>query len=197
MLSTIILAAGESSRMKGFPKALLEINGRKFIEIIIEKSKDAGATDIVVVVGAHADEIKKSVDMTGVKIEVNANWSVGQLSSLRAGIAALDGKSEGFLLAPCDSPEASAETYKMLSNAWGKDKSKIYIPVSREGRGGHPTIFPRAFYRALMEEYLSRGAKSVVEKYPLEVVRMETPDDGILSDVDTLEDYAKINARKE
>lgn len=179
--------------MKGFPKALLEIGGRKFIEIIIEKSKDAGATDIVVVVGAHADEIKKSVNPTGVKIEVNAKWREGQLSSLRAGIVALDEKSEGFLLAPCDSPEVSAETYKMLSNAWEKDKSKIFIPVSREGRGGHPTIFPRRFYRELLENELTMGAKTLIEKHPRDIIRIETDDEGILSDIDTREDYLKIN----
>lgn len=194
MLSSIILAAGESSRLKGFPKALLDMDGRKFVEIIAGKARKAGITDIVVVVGAHADDIKKSADISGTKIVFNANWRDGQLSSLRAGIRALDDESEGFLLAPCDSPEASEETYKTLVNAWKEDKNKIYIPVTRGGRGGHPAIFPRKFYRNLMEDNLQRGAKSVAEKYAADVVRLETPDEGILSDIDTAEDYAGIKA---
>jgi molybdenum cofactor cytidylyltransferase len=180
--------------MRGFPKALLELNGRKFVEIIAGKARAAGITDIVVVVGAHAGDIKKSADIAGTKIVFNANWRDGQLSSLRAGIGSLDEESEGFLLTPCDSPEASEETYKMLADAWKKDKNKIYIPVTRGGRGGHPAVFPRKFYRALMEEDLKRGAKSIVEKYAADVVRLETPDEGILSDIDTAEDYAGIKA---
>ncbi len=175
--------------MRGFPKALLELNGRKFVEIIAGKARDAGITDIVVVVGAHAGDIKKSADIAGTKIVFNANWRDGQLSSLRAGIGSLDEESEGFLLTPCDSPEASEETYKMLADAWKKDKNKIYIPVTRGGRGGHPAVFPRKFYRELLENELTMGAKTLIEKHPRDIIRIETDDEGILSDIDTREDY--------
>ncbi len=180
--------------MKGFPKALLTIDGRAFVEIIAGRALAAGITDIVVVVGAHAEDIKKSARIPAAKIVVNANWRDGQLSSLRAGIAALYGESEGFLLTPCDSPEASEETYKILVTAWKEDKNKIYIPVTREGRGGHPAIFPRKYYRNLMEDNLERGAKSVAKKHSADVVRVTTSDEGILSDIDTAEDYAGMKA---
>ena len=57
MISGIVLAAGESRRM-GSPKALLDYQGRTFIENICDAFVTARVDELIVVLGAHEHEEK-------------------------------------------------------------------------------------------------------------------------------------------
>src|SRR5579883_682076 len=62
-IAGLVLAAGESSRM-GQDKALLGYRGRTFLEDILQSLRDAGIERITVVLGHHAEEIRRQVDLT-------------------------------------------------------------------------------------------------------------------------------------
>lgn len=190
MLSGIILAAGESSRMGGKIKQLLSAGDGNFIETVIKKMADAGIGEIIVVLGANAEAIKQATDFKTAKIVINENWREGQLSSLRVGIKNLSADSEGFLLNPCDSPFVKTETYKKIIEKWKSTKDKIHIPVF-EGRRGHPAIFPSKFYEALSNGVLTEGAKSVIKDNPESVNLTEVDDPGVIVDIDTFEEYER------
>ncbi len=55
----VVLAAGQGKRMKSdLPKVLHEACGRPMIEYVLDAARDAGARQIIVVVGHRADEVK-------------------------------------------------------------------------------------------------------------------------------------------
>lgn len=83
--AAIVLAAGESSRM-GADKALLQYQGRSFLEAIVKNIHEAGIEKIVAVLGYHAAEIQRAVLLQGVQVVVNSNYRLGQTSSLQAGL---------------------------------------------------------------------------------------------------------------
>ena len=114
MLSGIILSAGDSSRMQGMVKALLDLNGKSFIENIIENMKGLSLCELVVVAGAHSDKIRERVKVYGVKVVVNDNWKEGQISSLRVGIKSLSSESEGVIFTLVDHPSVAFSTYQKL-----------------------------------------------------------------------------------
>ena len=60
MIAAVVLSAGESSRM-GQPKALLRIDGQTFIEHIVGALKDGGIGRIIVVLGFHADDLRRRI----------------------------------------------------------------------------------------------------------------------------------------
>ncbi|GAI30127.1 unnamed protein product, partial [marine sediment metagenome] len=64
MINAIILAAGESQRM-GKPKPLLKFEDKTFLEQIISVLKLSDADRVTVVLGAEAETIKKSIDLSG------------------------------------------------------------------------------------------------------------------------------------
>ncbi len=198
MLSAIILSAGESKRMGGNPKALLstgeEPSGKKFIELILTRLNEISIKDIIIVVGAHNQEITSNANLKGAKIIYNENWQEGQLSSLRKGISSLDTKSEGFMLNPVDCPFVRKETYEKLISEWHKDKTKIIIP-SYEGRNGHPSIFPSWTYDILLNENLPEGAKTLLKQNPDKTLRIIINDRAITDDIDTTDDYKKLLTR--
>ena len=90
MIPGIVLAAGASTRM-GRPKALLPIGPGEepFVVRVARTLLDGGADDVVVVVGAYADDITRALLATDLPARVVANrdYERGQLSSL---VTALD-----------------------------------------------------------------------------------------------------------
>lgn len=62
-IKTIILAAGEGSRMKSKKaKVLHEILNKTMLNYVIDSSKDCGSNDIAIVVGHKGDEVKKAIN---------------------------------------------------------------------------------------------------------------------------------------
>src|SRR5213592_2275666 len=90
MIPAIVLAGGASTRM-GQPKALLTAGGSTFIRRILDTLRHAGVGEAVVVVRPEADGIAREVEAAGFgRVVVNPEPDRGQLSSLLAGLAAVD-----------------------------------------------------------------------------------------------------------
>ena len=91
MTPAIVLAAGASTRM-GRPKALLQAGQRTFIRAILDTLRDAGIVDAVVVVRAGDDAVMAEVAAAGFgRPSSIPRADEGQLSSLIAGLDAIDG----------------------------------------------------------------------------------------------------------
>src|SRR5262245_10389894 len=93
MVRAIVLAAGESRRM-GRPKAGLPIRpgGPTFAVAIVEALRLSRVPHVTVVAGAHPDAVREALaGAPGTPVIDHAGWRDGQLSSLRAGLAAVDG----------------------------------------------------------------------------------------------------------
>ena len=195
MISGIILSAGKSERMRGFLKPLLLIDGEKFIEVIIERMKEAGVNEIIVVLGANFEKVTSVVNFD-VKVVYNENWEQGQISSLRKGIESIEDRSEGIIFTPVDHPLVKKETYRKLIKEWRKEKEKIVIPLYN-GRKGHPTIFPRKFFNEILYKELKNGARDVIRNNIEEVKYVPVEDEGVVIDIDTPSDYEKFIKKRE
>ena len=195
MLSGIILSAGESRRMGGRVKALLDLNGKTFVENIIENMSDISLGELILVLGAHSDEIRERVKGYNIRIVINDSWKMGQIESLRAGIRDLSSESEGVMFTLVDHPMVTLSTYNKLVDIWSGDKSSIVLP-SYNMRKGHPAIFPRFLFDAVLSREFPGGARDIL-KENREIIRFVTVDDpGIVKDVDTMEDYNRLKTRR-
>ena len=108
MIPGIVLAAGNSSRM-GRPKALLPTGpeGELFLERMIRILLDGGVEEVVVVLGRDADLIRAAVPVAArpVRYVDNPAYEDGQLSSLLAGLAAVDRPDvRAVMVTPVDLP---------------------------------------------------------------------------------------------
>lgn len=193
MRSSIILAAGESSRM-GTPKPLLMCGEGTFLRVICDRLRRAGMDEVVVVLGAHAAEVRKGIGCVKGKVVVNRKYTEGQLSSLRCGLRALHPASRGALVTLVDHPLIRESTYAEISRHWEKTPDKIVLATYR-GRGGHPVIFPRVVFGELMNAPLDEGARAVLRRDQQRVVRVELDDPGIVADIDRPEDYTAYMAQ--
>ena len=190
MISAILLAAGESRRM-GSAKALLHYQGQTFIARICHAFLTAGVDELIVVLGAHADELRPALPShPKLRTVVNSRYSLGQLSSLMVGIGALSPDSEAAIVNLVDHPLIEAETIKALMDSFRVAPLPILI-ASYQGKRGHPVLFSSQLYGEILAAPLDQGAKTVVRKDPARVREIPLDDPGILADIDTPEDYAR------
>jgi len=192
MLAALILAAGESRRM-GSAKALLAYHDKTFLEHLLEVTRHAKISTQRVVLGAGAEMIRDHLHLPPETIVINDNWEQGQLSSIQAGIRSLQTvDSEGAMICPVDHPLISADLVGILVDAFARDGAKkgIVLPTYK-GKRGHPVIFARRFYEALLAAPAEKGARAVVWENPAEINEIETSEEGILLNLNDPDAYRK------
>ena len=193
VIPAIVLAAGRSSRM-GRAKAMLPAGGgHTFLTRIIRTFLDAGVDDVIVVVGHEAEQIAASFAASGLpaRFVVNREYDKGQLSSLLAGVNALDRPGvSAVLVTLVDVPLVSAATVRAVIDAYRRTRAPIVRPTSGD-RHGHPLLIDRALFDALRAADPSAGAKPVVRAHASAAGDIAIDDEGAFTDVDTEEDYRK------
>ena len=189
MLAAVILSAGESSRM-GSPKALLDYQGRPFLEHLLEATRHPKIGLTRVVLGANAESICRKIKLDPAAVIVNREWKKGQLSSMQAAIRSLrSGETDGILLCLIDHPLISAALVGQLIHQFYESGKLIIIPTYNNKRG-HPIIFSSALYGELLEAPPEVGARAVVWNHRDDVLEMPTEEEGVvlnLNDPDTLQ----------
>ncbi|HET7212784.1 MAG TPA: nucleotidyltransferase family protein, partial [Terriglobia bacterium] len=183
VMAAVVLAAGESSRM-GADKALLMYRGRTFLENIISVLRDAGITNIVVVLGHHAELIQQRVDLSSVEVVVNQDYRRGQTSSLQAGLRVLaPDEPDGVVLCLVDHPVISADPVQKLIQRFRLSGKPVVIP-QLNGKHGHPVLLGREVLSQIAALGAEQGADIVIHRYRPQTEFIEVTDPGILIDVD-------------
>jgi len=196
MISAIILAAGESSRM-GRPKALLQWRGKPFIEHVCDALRRAGVKDRVAVLGRASHEILAGWVPAGEKVTVNANPEHGQLSSLRAGLKDISEFSEGFMVCLADQPTIDPDTYEKVIDSWLSNKDSIVIPRAFRAsdsrlKRGHPILIPAAHKQLCFEGPPEKGLHWVTHHPSVKIFDLEVKYTEIIRDFDTPEQYEQL-----
>jgi molybdenum cofactor cytidylyltransferase len=208
MLPAVLLAAGKSTRM-GRSKATLSVDAADtFLTRIVRTLEAAEVEDVVVVVGHEADAIVESVTSRGLspRFVVNRDYETGQLSSILAGLRAIDRPGVGgMLLTLVDVPLVAVSTVRSVIARYRATHAPIVRPVQRVRgapgvetiRHGHPVIIDRRLFEALRSANPATGAKPVVRAHVSGEGDVEVEDEGAFVDVDTPEDYLRFFNRSD
>jgi molybdenum cofactor cytidylyltransferase len=189
MIIAVVLSAGESSRM-GRPKALLPIEGQRFIERIIRVIGKSRVGRTIVVLGHHAAQLRGQIEHLPVEVVINPDYQSGQLSSLQAAIRYIknDDRCDGMLVHLVDHPFIDTALVDALIQGFYQTRGLIVVPRYR-GKRGHPVIFSRDLFEELLNAPPDQGAKAVVNAHRRETLEIEWQDEGITLDIDTPELY--------
>jgi molybdenum cofactor cytidylyltransferase len=205
VIPAIVLAAGLSTRMGGRSKALLEIGeGETFLTRIIRSFDAAGVTDVAIVVGHEADAVRASLlgrgirlrpdAERGIRLVVNPAYESGQLSSLLAGLNAIDGPDvRAMLMTLVDVPAASPATIRRVIDRYFETGAPVVRPI-RGDEHGHPVLIDRRLFDQLRRADPAEGAKPIVRAHASETGNVAVDDEGAFFDVDTPTDYARLRS---
>lgn len=188
-LEGILLAAGESRRM-GYPKPLLKIGGRTFVERIAEAMLEV-VERLVVVIGADRERVRAAIPGDGrIAIVENRDYQRGQFSSLKAGLGAVSADAAAVMVHLGDHPLVKVETYRAVADAYARTGRPIVI-ARHAGRRGHPVIFDRGLFEELKSAPEGEGARRLVNADASRVVYVDLDDAGINLDLDTPADLER------
>jgi molybdenum cofactor cytidylyltransferase len=175
----------------GCPKQLLALGHKPVIRHCLDNIIAAGIQHIVVVLGAESNGIVAALRDLSVTIVVNKKTGSEMAESVRTGLRALKSPSSGVLICLGDHPLASTETMRKVTLAHRESPDNIIIPAYNRRRG-HPSLFPGA----LLDEIFSGGTlRNIIDRHSRKVRIIEVPDEGVILDMDTREDYENIVKR--
>ena len=172
-----------------FPKALLDLQGKSFLQLVIDAHSDCTAA-LYVVLGYDHERIERSVDLSGTRVVINPDPSRGQLSSLQAALQEL-ASAETIIVHPVDHPLVRQDTIRTLLEGSHSQPERILVPEYR-GMKGHPVLFPSIFCQDLKQAPLEQGARWVVHRHQESVSRVPVDDPGVLRNIDTPDQYRSL-----
>jgi CTP:molybdopterin cytidylyltransferase MocA len=136
----LLLAAG-GGRRYGMPKALVEQDGRLFVEHALATLRDAGCDPIVVVLGAADETVRERADLTGAIVVTNPDWAQGMGTSLRVGLTALmETSAQAAVILLVDTPGITAGAIRRVS---GHAEPDALVVATYDGERGHPVLIGR------------------------------------------------------
>ena len=197
MIRAIVLAAGASSRM-GQAKAALPLGttGDTVVSRVVATLLAAGLPSVAVVAGAHIDAVRAAMPRFEPRACVieHPGWAQGPLSSLLAGLAAVDDPQlEAILVTLVDVPLVRPDSVAAIVHAWRQTRAPIVRPVDGD-RHGHPVVFDRAVFDDLRCADPAVGAKAVFAAHASRRLDVSISDDGAFVDIDTPIEYRIVQA---
>jgi CTP:molybdopterin cytidylyltransferase MocA len=199
-LVALVLAAGESTRMGGRPKPLLEHAGETFLERILRTLGQLEGLDArLVVLGHQATAVRHAIDWGEAHAITHRGYRQGMLSSLKAGArAALKELPdlEALMVVLVDQPLVQAETYAALLNAFQPDKDDVVI-ASYGGEHGHPVVLARPFVEHLLADGRAGSLGEFIERHAARRRYVDCDDPAVVQNVNTPEAYEALRQPEE
>lgn len=189
-VSGLILGAGASQRF-GEPKQLLPFGETTLLGWVVSQARRADQLDeTIAVLGRSAEEIRRRVDFGNTRVVENPVFTEGCASSYRAGISALDPRSEAIMIILGDQPGITPEIINRLADEWRQSDAPIAL-CSYEARKGHPMIFARSMFDQLEVLHGDKAAWKLVDASANAVleVHFALP---FPEDINTPEDFERV-----
>jgi molybdenum cofactor cytidylyltransferase len=117
------------------------------------------------------------------------------LSSVRCGWQALPQAGRphhAVLVVPGDQVGLATELVNLVIEAGRQSEKGIVVPT-HGGRRGHPLLVSSDYREQVLHQYDNVGLRGLLWDHPEDVLEVEVASPGVLSDMDTPEDYASIS----
>ena len=192
-LEAIVLAAGSGTRFGG-GKLTAAWDAGVLLEGALAAAFAAPVRSVTVVIGAEAETVSaaaRAFDPRAVIVHA-PDHAEGMGASLRTGIASLPDDADGVFVFLGDMPRVPASVLPKMAQAL-IDGALAAAPVW-QGRRGNPVLLDRTLFPQLLALTGDAGARGVLQDLGDRLVLIESPDDGVLFDVDEPSDLTRQSA---
>ena len=173
--------------MCGENKLLKKIGGIPLIKHTV-KNILASQIDILIIVLGYQKEIVKQVINKNEKIKfvINKNFSSGMASSIKTGLYYLPKKTESFFICLGDMPMVDKNIFDLLIKS--RNNNEIIVP-NYKNQQGNPILFSKIMKSKIMNIEGDVGAKKILELNKDKILNIETNDQSITKNFNTLDDF--------
>jgi len=188
MISAILLAAGQSKRMNGENKLTKEIQGIPLIKLSVKNILASSINELIIVLGHQKEIIEKLIDKNEkIKFVFNKDFESGMASSIKAGLNHLSEDTEAFFICLGDMPMVNKDIFNLLIKS--KNNREIIVPTYKN-KQGNPILFSKSMKKKIMTIEGDVGAKKVLELNKDKTLNIETNDQSITKNFNTLDNFS-------
>ena len=129
MITAILLAAGQSKRLKNENKLIKLFKKKLLINYILSSLIKSKVNKIIIVLGFEQLKVKKKLlKSKKIKFVINKNYKKGISSSIKAGLRSLSKRNKGFLIVQADMPNITKTTINKIILLINKSPKEIFLP---------------------------------------------------------------------
>ena len=190
MITAILLAAGQSKRLKNENKLTKLFKGKPLINHILFSLIKSKVNKIIVVLGFEHLKIKtKLLKSKKIKFAINKNYKKGMSSSIKTGLKKLPKNSQGFLIVLGDMPNITKTTINKICSLITRSDKEIILPKFKN-RTGNPIGFKQSMIKNIYKIKGDRGAKNIIKKNNKKIKFLNINSKSILVNLNTKRNFS-------
>ena len=190
MISAILLAAGQSKRLRGENKLTKLFKGKPLINHILFSLIKSKVNKIIIVLGFEHLKIKtKLLKSKKINFVINKNYKKGMSSSIKTGLKKLPKNNKGFLIVLGDMPNVTKTTINKICLSITRSDKEIILPKFKN-RTGNPIGFKQSMIKNIYKIKGDRGAKNIIKKNNKKIKFLNINSKSILTNLNTKRNFS-------
>ena len=164
MISAILLAAGQSKRLKSENKLIKLYKKKPLINYSLKTLHKSKVDKVVIVLGHQKNELKKIIKKNKKNIFIfNKDYRKGMASSIKAGLKKVSKSDKGFIIVQSDMPFIKTTIINKICTSIIKKKYLIHAPKFKK-KIGNPIGFDISLISKFKKIKGKIGAKFMVKR---------------------------------
>ena len=164
MIKAILLAAGQSKRMKSENKLIKLYKNKPLINYSLNVLKKSKVNKIIIVLGHQHKEVKKIIKKNKkIIFTYNKNYKQGMASSIKTGLKKISKNDKGFIIAQSDMPFVKQSDINKICRSI-KSKKFLIHALKYKTRVGNPIGFDSSLIKKFKNIKGQFGAKFMVKR---------------------------------
>ena len=164
MIKAILLAAGQSKRMKSENKLIKLYKNKPLINYSLNVLTKSKVNKIILVLGHQHKEVKKIIKKNKkIIFTYNKNYKKGMASSIKIGLKKISKNDKGFIVAQSDMPFVKQSDINKICRSI-KSKKFLIHALKYKTRVGNPIGFDSSLIKKFKNIKGQFGAKFMVKR---------------------------------
>ena len=164
MIKAILLAAGQSKRLKSENKLIKLYKKLPLINHSLKALHKSKVNKVIIVTGHQQKELKKIIKKNKKNILIfNKNFKKGMASSIKVGLKKVSKNDKGFIIFQSDMPFIKTSDINKIYNSIKLKKSLVYV-LKFKNKIGNPIGFDISLTKKFKNIKGEFGAKFMVKR---------------------------------
>ena len=164
MIKAILLAAGQSKRMKSENKLIKLYKNKPLINYSLNVLTKSKVNKIIIVLGHQHKELKKIIKKNKkIIFTYNKNYKKGMASSIKIGLKKISKNDKGFIIAQSDMPFVKQSDINKICRSINSKKFLVHA-LKYKNRVGNPIGFDSSLIKKFKNIKGQFGAKFMVKR---------------------------------
>ncbi len=189
MIKAILLAAGQSKRLKSENKLIKLYKKKPLINHSLNALHKSKVNKVIVVLGHQKKDLQKIIKKNNKNIfTYNKEYKKGMASSIKAGLKKLNKKDKGFIIVQSDMPFIKSSDINKIYNSIKSKKYLVHV-LKYRNRVGNPIGFDISIMKKFKKINGDVGAKFMVKRLKKETRFIKINNLKSFKDFDKVSDF--------